>query len=191
MTILTIEKVFVAWRWEWSPDESDAVSETSSVANTHSDSDFSESPNDSGHEADPESFESTQVTHTVTFKCIGCTREHQYQEILALAHGRLKQNTDVPVRLFHEENNRYDSRALAIQCQPDGDEWKRIGYIVKEALEETHKAIQEKKIVNVRFGWIKFITDWRLSGPGFFAGINITRIGDWSSNIIKCSSSRN
>ena len=105
---------------------------------SHGDSDGSECANDGGHETDPESFESTQVTHTVTFNCIGCTREHQYQETLALAHQLLKQNTDVPVRLFHEENNRYDSRALAIQCQPDGGEWKRIGYIVKEALEETH-----------------------------------------------------
>ena len=195
MAILTCEKVFVVWRWECNSDESDTISDTSiaSVASTqsHGDSDGSECANDGGHETDPESFESTQVTHTVTFKCIGCTREHQYQETLALAHQLLKQNTDVPVRLFHEENNRYDSRALAIQCQPGGGEWKRIGYIVKEALEETHKAILERNIMNVKFGWIKFITDWRLSGPGFFAGINITRRGDWSPNIIKCSSHRN
>ena len=128
--------MFVVWCWECNSDESDTISDTSSVASTqsHGDGDGSKCANDGGHETDPKSFESTQVTHTVMFKCIGCTCEHQYQETLALAHQLLKQNTDLPVRLFHEENNHYNSRALAIQCQPDGDD--EFGYIVKEALEE-------------------------------------------------------
>ena len=32
----------------------------------------------------------------------------------------------------------------------------------------------------IRFAWIKYITDWFRSGPGFFAAINTSKRGDWS-----------
>lgn len=32
------------------------------------------------------SLDDSIITHTVTFKCIGCTKEYQYQESLCLVH---------------------------------------------------------------------------------------------------------
>ena len=43
-------------------------------------------------------------------KVYRCSPNTFNQEIIALAHGRLKQNTDVPVWLFHEENKHYSER---------------------------------------------------------------------------------
>lgn len=195
MNVLDNGHVFVAWRWEWNIDEENEFDGFES--DDHDQSASSESfsrnidPQEISSDSDQGDMLDTQVTHTVTFKCIGVTRERGYQDTLKQANQLLKQKIDVPVRLFHEKSNPYDSRALAIQCKLPDKDWKRIGYVVKEALEETHKARQNDDVVLIKFGWIKYITDYRMSGPGYFAGIDITRKGEWPSSIVRCSSHRN
>lgn len=44
--------------------------------------------------------------------------------------------------------------------------------------------------VSIEFEWIKYVCSWTKSGPGWFAGIKITRIGRWSDTVMKCSSSK-
>ena len=139
---------------------------------------------------DDELFSSPLVTHTVMFKCIGVTQEKPYQATLREANSLLQSGEDVPVRLTPEPNNPHDSQAIAFECQLKDKRWRRIGYVVHEALEETHKALNNGDILNVRFGWIKYVTDWFRSGPGFFAGIKISKRGDWPASIVRCSSTR-
>ena len=54
----------------------------------------------------------TTVTHTVTFKVIGCTREQVYQEILRNVRDTLEQGHDVPILLTPEATNSVDSKAI-------------------------------------------------------------------------------
>lgn len=68
-----------------------------------------------------------------------------------------------------------------------------LDIFVKELLDEVHAALRNKHILNVlnvRFSWIKYITDWRRSGPGYFAGINISKNGDWDPIVTQFSSIR-
>lgn len=104
----------------------------------------------------------THFPHIVMFKCIGATH-----------CSLLQSGEDVPVRLTPEPNNPRDSQAIAFECQLKDKKW-RIGYVVREALEETHKALNNRDILNFRFGWIKYATDWFRSGPGFFAAMKIS-----------------
>lgn len=78
--------------------------------------------------------------------------------------------------------------AIAFTCFIDG-KWERIGYIVREALDDVHEAISTNSIHNVKLGWVKFRIDFHGSGPGFYAGVDITRRGHWSA--IVHSSARN
>jgi len=88
----------------------------------------------------------------------------------------------VPVKLEKEPSNPVDSRAVAIMCCIN-DVWERIGYIVKEALDDVHMAIEQKKILKIQFDWIKFIVHYKK--PGWYAGIMITRNGDWSPTVLR------
>ena len=71
---------------------------------------------------------------------------------------KLLREGDVPVRLTPEPTNEVDARAIAFQCQID-KKWKRIGYVVKEALDSVHLAMEEQKIVRVKFAWAKYISN--------------------------------
>ena len=59
---------------------------------------------------------------------------------------------------------------------------------MREALQDVHKAIAEDEIMEVKFGWIKFKMNWHRSGFGWYAGIDITKKGEWSSSVQKCAS---
>jgi len=84
---------------------------------------------------------------------------------------------DVLVKLEREPSNPVDSRAVAIMCCIND-----VLAIVKEALDNVHMAIEQKKILKTQFDWI--IVDYKK--PGWYAGIMITRNGDWSSTVL-CS----
>ena len=43
------------------------------------------------------------------------------------------------------------------------DKWQKSGYVVKDILDEVHSAIDSNLVVEVKFQWVKYITD---SGPG-------------------------
>ena len=69
-----------------------------------------------------ETVEDTQ--HAVTFKCIGCTKEQNYQEVLASV---AQVRSNIEVRLEPEPTNHVDAKAIAFQCKLN-DTWSKIGY---------------------------------------------------------------
>ncbi len=50
---------------------------------------------------------------------------------------------EVQVQLKPEKDNPRNARALAFICKID-DEWQRIGYVVEEALDAVHTALDKK-----------------------------------------------
>ena len=102
---------------------------------------------------------------------------HQY--VLQRARDIKASGSHVPVKLVHEPRNPCDSRAIAFMCEVDR-KWQTIGYVVSELLDEVHAAIDAGDILSIQFAWIRYITDWSSSGPGFFAGIAIEKKGEWS-----------
>ena len=136
-----------------------------------------------GHEQ-----ELTDNEHTVLFKCIGATRDGQQQSALERANELLRAKRIVRVALFPEPKNPVDAKAIAIKCELDDNGWHRVGYIVREALDDVHLALQANAITSVSFGWVKFRIDFHRSGPGFYAAIAITRKGCWSTIVRNCAS---
>ena len=65
-----------------------------------------------------------------------------------------------------------------------------MGYVVSKLLDEVHEAMNNNTVLDVKLSWIKYLTNWTFSGPGYFAGINITKKGTWSSKAIQSSSTR-
>ena len=59
--------------------------------------------------------------------------------------------------------------------------WTRVGYVIRELIEEVHDALSKNEIVNVEFQWIRYMFKGFASGPGFYAGIQVTRNGKWST----------
>ena len=66
----------------------------------------------------------------------------------------------------------------------------RIRYIVREALDHVHAASEEKKILEFKLVWAKYLVSWIHSGPVFYAGIDITVSGTWHCNVRRCASTR-
>ena len=81
--------------------------------------------------------------------------------------------------LFQEPNNPVDAKAVSFMCLIDG-KWHKIGYVVKEALDDVHAALFCNAIKDVKFAWVKFRIDFHRSGPAFYAAVDITRKGYWS-----------
>ena len=125
----------------------------------------------------------------VTFKVIGCTKEPIYQSVLLWAKGMIEERLAVVVKLEPEPNNPYDPNAVAFSCLKQG-KFERIGYVVREISHEVGDALARHEIVNISFKWIKYITDWSRSGPGYFAGVNVTKVGKWSTAVVRASSTR-
>ena len=42
------------------------------------------------------------------------------------------------------------------------------GYVVSQLVEEVHSAIDSGNTISLEFAWVRYITDWSRSGPGFF-----------------------
>ena len=120
------------------------------------------------------------MTHTVTFRCTGTTREDRYQETLAHVVQLRNAGQEVLCKLQSEPENPFDSLAIAFRCEVDIS-WHTIGYVVKEVLDELHEALSAKKITVASFDWVKFIIYWRT--PGWYAGIKVSRIGEWSQQL--------
>ena len=167
--------VFIMWDWEWLED---TYTGSDSEA---SDKDESEHPVDTDDDEEEEEAEDhgvPAITHSVVFKCIGATKELRYQELLALANRQMRNGQIVPVRLQKEPGNPVDSNAIAFICQADKD-WERIGCVVSEALPDVNDAIDNDKIIKVYFDWIKYVVYFK--NPGWYAGITVTRNGNWSN----------
>lgn len=207
LRLLNPGEVWIVWEWEASslPSEETESQPGSWDDNSDVDSDGSEDGNDSDDSDDSDVSDNTDTSdddnisseppampvpqHTVKFKCIGDTLDISYQTTLRRARDLRNSGVNVPVRLQPEPSNPVDSKAIAFVCEVDG-KWHRIGYVVTEVLDEVHAALHGGRITSVRFAWIKYISDWTRSGPGYFTGINITRYGNWSSNVLYYSSTR-
>lgn len=92
----------------------------------------------------------------------------------------------VEVTLCPEPTNPIDARAIASKCYIDS-KWQHIGYIVQEA-GKVHEALERKATTRVSFEWVKLLYTYK--DPGWYTGINITRIGEWSNNILKSQSAK-
>ena len=85
----------------------------------------------------------------------------------------------VPVRLKKEPVDSFD-------CSLN-DQWKRIGYVVQKIVNDVHAAIDQGKIVGVKFAWCKFKM-WKRA-PAYYAAVLVTRKGQWSTKVKKAFSS--
>lgn len=132
--------------------------------------------------------EEEDIKHCVVFKCIGSTRDPKYQEILKSVAQKRNSGETVDVKLKCEPNNPFDAKAIAFFCNIN-EKWYRIGYVVREALDAVHDALSNDKIESTTFNWVKYVVHWSKSGPGWYAGINITKIGRWPEAVVRCSSS--
>ena len=167
------------WEWSWAEvdDGTDSGSQSESLSEHLSSDDSSPGAN--------EDDEIPEITHSVIFKCIGVLKEHRYQETLATTARKIREGEAVPVRLTKEPHNPVDARAIAFECKVDSV-WERIGYVVREAVEATHEAIDKGDILKVQFDWVKYIVEFQ--NCGFYAGIKITRRGEWPRHVLQCRS---
>ena len=177
------------WKWVWLEDLDSRASTPESQHSNNSSSSLPPPPPDSPDVTTPsESDESDDdsipvITHAVIFKCIGVHKERRYQEILSEASTRLEDGQRVPVKLYPEPDNPVDSKAIAFMCQIVDSAWERIGYAVSEVLDELHDAISGGKIISVSFDYIKYSVHF--SKLGWYAGIRISRSGEWSSKVLR------
>jgi len=169
------------WKWSWE----DTTQDSSTQEVDSSTEELGSSDGDS--QSDLTNSMPVHV-HSITFKCIGTTKDDKPQKILAIASEKLYKGEAVPVRLQPEPNNPKDAKAIAFECKIESN-WNRIGYVVSEALTSVHHAIDSKCITEVKFKWIKFITHWSRSTPGWYCGISISKTGDWPIEVIRCKSS--
>ena len=95
----------------------------------------------------------------------------------------------VSVDIFSEPENPFDSRAIAFKALID-HRWCTVGYVVREAVECVYRMIELNKIESVSFSWANYMVTWSRSGPGYYAGINITVKGKWPVEVVRCASTR-
>lgn len=171
---------FVLWNWVWVDELSSDEDSDDDVESHKQDEEFS--PDDEPSEPDDSLPE---ITHSVIFKCMGTTKESRYQELLELAKKKMAKGICVPVKIQKEPTNPVDARAIAFMCCAD-EQYERIGYVVTEVLNDVHSAMDENKILNVRFDWIRLL--FRFRKPGWYAGIIITRRGEWSQTVMRSRS---
>lgn len=165
--------------WDW--DAGHVTADDEQVDDSDDETVYSGEDDQSGSGSDTEDDNET----TVAFKCIRVTQDAVYQSILAEVKERLKREK-VAVKMSPEPTNQFDARAIAFQCHHRGT-WQTIGYVVREALDDVHEAIETCKIVSVEFAWVKYKLLKR--SPGYYTAILITRKGDWSRTVKRCCSS--
>ncbi len=143
-------ELFVLWNWFVMP-EVVFVPESLPVDDSEiqyvSDSDLEDNDEDTEEDTDS-GTSSNDVLHSVVFKCIGSTKEPKYQELLAEMALKKRRGEVADVRINPEPFNQYDSSAIAIEGFVDHS-WERVGYLVREVLENVHTAQQDNKIVSV------------------------------------------
>ena len=168
--------VLIVWEWELYNYDEETEDETTAEEEEESSED----------EVETESAVSS--SHKLTFKCIGVTRAVEHRSTLRVVRDLMAEGRSVPVQLVHEPSNPRDSRALAFVCCINGER-HTIGYVVSQ-LVEVHSAIDSGSVTSVEFAWVRYITDWSRSGPGFFAGIGIEKRGRWSDTAERYASTR-
>ena len=164
-------QLLVAWEGEIEQITDDGDTDSASIRSTNSDD--SPPPSHLPSTGDTDSDTDQQM---VTFKVIGVLRDPQIQTLLREIIDRRERGDYVAVRITPEPDNIFDSRAISFQASIDG-EWKRIGYIVKEIVEEVHSAFDSNSIICTEFAWVRYKL-WK-KAPGYYAAVNITCSGQW------------
>lgn len=172
------DKILVIYAWELVETTESAISDEDGE-----DGQDSEVPSES------DECDRSDRLHTVTFKCIGATRDSSHQLALHAALQNIRAGQYVPVRFNPEPDNPVDSTAIAFQCFVQ-EEWQRMGYIVQEALPYVHDAMRDNAILLVELGWVRYLLCWSRCGPGFYAGIKISKQGDWSRTVVRAASTK-
>ncbi len=137
----------MGWRWFWdagSESEEDYLESISCQSNCSDVTDTTDSDGAMSRDTP------TLISHTVPFKCIGTTKEHSYQDILAEANRLIRTCETVPVRLTPDPSNPINAKAIPFECQINGH-WQRIGYAVNEVLDELHRDMRNNVIIGVNF----------------------------------------
>lgn len=93
----------------------------------------------------------------------------------------------MPVRPTPKPGNPFDSKAVLFECKLE-NQWRAIGYVVCEALDAVHHALNNREITEIKFDWVKYIMQWSRSGPEWYTGIKITKQGKWPKEAVQCSS---
>ena len=174
------------WNWEELSDKDVETDDT--LGSDDDDAEEGDDSNDTSPSmsSDPgnNQRDGSVVTHTVIFKCMGTMKERKYQELLAVVSLKICKGETVPLRLRPEPNKPKDFNAIAFDCQTESD-WI---YIVHEALNGVHGAIQCGSIVSVKFESVKYITHCSRFAPGWYCGIAVTKKGNWPAEVVQCRS---
>ena len=123
------EQVLVFWRWNWQDAALPAPEDDNSAEDSDEGCCSDGGEHDNTDDSTDDDFDSTLVTHSVIFKCIGVTKDSRSQGSLAAAAQKQKKQEQVEVHLRKEPNNPVDSRAIAFDCKLTSN-WERIGYVV-------------------------------------------------------------
>lgn len=174
--------VLVIWEWEWFSEEFESSSDERTDVTV-----IPETPppeREISDDAISEALVSPSI-HTAMFNCIGCTREVEYHVFHNFAPWEKLWNqtyarTWQPIWLHN---------TIAFVCRVD-EKWQKIGYAIKEVLGDLHNAIESNTIIDVSIEWIKYkyVIYWQTLG--WYAGINITRKGEWSNTFLHSQSIR-
>lgn len=182
------EGVYVLWKWKLNDDyfideESQCICEDETTLSQHT-------PEEEEDTTACKSDEEKNIgNHTVTFKCIGANKSADSQQCLKRVSELLASGIDVIVDIYPEPENAFDSRAIAFKAYVD-NKLHTIGYVVREATEAVHDGITKKEITNVKFAWARYLLSWSRSGPGYYAGIDITIRGRWPVSVVQCASTQ-
>lgn len=167
-------KVLIIWNWIWQEENQQSMTSSSEFeANVQEVSDENSDLNTVAVSGD--------IKHSVVFKCIGATKETRMQ-LQKIEAGEV-----VPVHIQPEPDDPVDARAIAFECVLN-NKWERIGYVVREDLEPVHDALHHDLVLEVKFSWIKYVVHWSRSGPGWYAGITITKQGYCPPEVVRCAS---
>ena len=109
---------------------------------------ISDSENSDDDDSATDLTASLSLLTTGDYKCIGSTKETQYQEALSSTAARLNRGEAVPCQVLPEPNPIEKSEALCIQFKLDR-KWYKVGYVIHEALSNLHTAPRESKVTKV------------------------------------------
>lgn len=170
-------EILVIWNGDYCIDDDTSTKEFDEESLRQDDIDNVE--DDSACDSDDNTVTLPDVPHTVVFKCIGASRDSHSQLILQTARNVIASGGTVPVRMRPEPTNIFGSQAIVFECELNS-KWNKIGYVVTEILDHVHAAISSSSIMAVNFRFIRYVTHWTVSGPGYYAGISVTKNGPWS-----------
>lgn len=166
-----LNKLLIVWDGEIEQMSDDRDSD--STSNNSTNAPLSPAPSTGNIDSDTDQ-------QTVTFKVIGVMRDQDIQTLLREIIDRREKGDTIAVKIIAEPDNLFDSRAVSFKASVDG-EWKTIGYVVREIVEEIHSAIDSDSIIRTEFAWVRYKL-WK-KAPGYYAAVDITRTGQWPSAV--------